>query len=86
MNTLEEPKPSKFINGNFVAECIEKANGGRSIVFYNKKTTIYEHHSAIIHDPITIFKLANWMVKASNWVGQQKIYRHKKRNRIQPTD
>lgn len=65
-----EDKPHPFIRGNFVAECIQHSNGQRSIVVYHKNLSVYECHKPHIYDPFAIFTLANWMVKASNWVGQ----------------
>jgi len=67
-------KPHPFTNKSFLAECVESATGERSIRVYHKKLSIYVPKKAHIHDPVVIFKLAAWMVKASEWVSQQKVY------------
>jgi len=67
-------KPNPFTNKSFISECVESPTGERNIRVYHKKLSIYEPKKAQIHDPIAIFKLAAWMVKASEWVSEQKLY------------
>ncbi len=67
-------KPHPFTNKSFISECTESPTGERSIRVYHKKLSIYVPKKAHIHDPIAIFKLAAWMVKASEWVSEQKLY------------
>jgi hypothetical protein len=67
-------KPHPFTNKSFISECVESPTGERSIRVYHTKLSIYVPKKAHIHDPITIFKLATWMVKASEWVSEQKLY------------
>ena len=66
--------PPPFTNKSFIAECVESPTGERSIRVYHTKLSIYEPKKAQIHDPVAIFKLAAWMVKASEWVSQEKLY------------
>ena len=67
-------KPHPFTNKSFLAECVESPTGERSIRVYHTKLSIYEPKKAQIHDPVAIFKLAAWMVKASELVSQEKLY------------
>jgi hypothetical protein len=32
------------------------------------------------------FKFANWMVKASEWIGEQQVYKAAKKNTVQPSN
>jgi hypothetical protein len=56
-----------------------RGNGERYVAIYNKNMTIYEPKKATIYDPVTMFRFANWMVKASEWVGEQQIFKTPKK-------
>jgi hypothetical protein len=83
MGTMKTPAP--FKNKNLIAECYEYGNGERGIKIYNKNLTTYTPAKAQIYDPIMAFKFAAWLVKASEWMGEQQIYKSSKKNIIQPT-
>jgi len=74
-----------FKSKTFVAECYEYGNGERCIKIYHKNLTTYNAHKAVLYDPVTIFKFANWVVKAAEWVSQQKPFKAKKPNAVQPS-
>lgn len=78
--------PAPFINKTFIAECHEYGNGERCVKIYHKNLNIYTPRKAQIHDPVMAFKFANWMVKASEWISEQQIYKAKKKNAIQPSN
>jgi len=81
------PAPHPFTRKDFIAECREYPDGSRCIQVYDKRLTDYHAVRASLRDPVMIFKFAGWMVKASEWVGEQKVLKVKKKNRnkIQPT-
>jgi hypothetical protein len=87
MTSSPVPAPRSFVRGDFVAECHEHRNGSRCIRIYNRNLENSYPAMASLFDPVMIFKFAGWMVKASEWVGEEKILRVKKRNRnkIQPS-
>ena len=68
----EKKKYPSFTNKSFIAECCEDAIGNRYISIYHKNLTAYDPKRAKLHDPITIFKFAAWVVKASEWVNAQR--------------
>ena len=87
MTVPPTPIPHPFTRKDFTAECREYPDGSRCICIYDKRLTDYQGVKAFLRDPVAIFKFAGWMVKASEWVGEQKILKVKKKNRnkIQPT-